>query len=504
MAPGHGHRRLSWPSLPSCHAPPVPFSPWVRPVPHRSVLRTYLLKRQARSHTTPHTCALNLEYREQDQQRRERDQEALEAQEEAQEDERGSRGRGTGRQEAQGQVKAKAAAAAAAAVFASYLKSWTDYPYECFATFPSWRPSQRMLPANHNQLVKPPGYLTVPNPPFPRAFSISATSHTLGYIRKLRRRVPHTRNPFTALKAESRFRPPQADQTPDLCKSELIHFGLHPPKRRAAPPTNRRHLQGQPPREHRLIQLPVEVAVPPFYCSSLLRTPYTLSLRSKEYIRSNRAYGYKDSFDLFPLPLGSLVGIPLPSPGYGIQIPVSEDVQTLTPFRCRLPSCQQRRVEEGWKGTSNPHSAALRFASNPSDLHTLQGLNDYDWSAGLPPRVSESQSRFRPASLQPQKPGHYYQATRREKSWEGANTGNRCTGDCTVFVEDHGPPHTDHILFVAHAQPLRPRFRPSCDPLATLTGNDTLARDAQLQFTSFVYDTRSSSTPRLAEQPYTA
>ncbi|KXH54390.1 hypothetical protein CSAL01_04729 [Colletotrichum salicis] len=339
-------------------------------------------------------------------------------------------GRGRGRQEAQGQAKAKAAAAAA--VFASYLKpvrrriallldyqgrtqlalcipltrattadespqyepgsperscqatytraikaqlpwlrlsgpsilpdrnleSWTDYPYEYFATFPSWRPSQRMLPRQSQPARQ--GYHTVPNPPFPRAFSISATSHTLGYIRKLRRPVPHTRSPFTALKAESRFRPPQADQTPDLCKSELIHFGLHPPKRRAAPPTNRRHLQGQPPREHRLIQLPVEVAVPPFYCTFLHPVP-------TQY--GTCRLGRRSAAD------------------------------------CRRAIVPAKKGQEGWKGTSNPHSAALRFASNPSDLHTLQGLNDYDWSAGLHPPASPNHSLdFVPPPCNPKNP----------------------------------------------------------------------------------------------------
>ncbi|KAK1637149.1 hypothetical protein BDP81DRAFT_449234 [Colletotrichum phormii] len=412
----------------------------VRPVPHRVRLHPHhgvlrYLPSEAAVAQSYHTRALNLEYKEQDQQRRERDQEALEAQEEAQEDERGSRGRGRGSQEAQGQAEA---AAAAAAVFASYLK-----------------PVRRRIALLLDYQGRTQLALCIP---LTRAIPADGTPQYEPGLPERSCQATYTR----AIVAASSFPPAQS-------RSGLWNFCLQ---------DNRRH------NYLCYVCLVLRLCLTGIWSpGQIIRTnplrPFLVGGRVNACFPANHSQLVKGlriqrQFRPFPLAFRESCWNPTAKEARLRNTDTCQrrraDLDAVPLQTADVPSCQQRRVEEGWKGTSNPHSAALRFASNPSDLHTLQGLNDYDW---------------------------------REKSWEGANTGNRCTGDCAVFVEDHGPPHTDHILFVAHAQPLRPRFRPSCDPLATLTGNDTLAKDAQLRFTSFVYDTRSSSTPRLAEQPYT-
>ncbi|KAK7456916.1 hypothetical protein Landi51_02192 [Colletotrichum acutatum] len=127
-----------------------------------------------------------------------------------------------------------------------------------------------------------------------------------------------------------------------------------------------------------------------------------------------------------------------------------------------LQTCHRASKEK--KGTSNPHPAAL-LPTPPIFTPSRASTPRYDWSAGLPPASPNQSLDFIPPPCNPQNPDT---ATLGERGAGKAPTPAIAVLRCTVFVEDHGPLHTDHILFVAHAQPLHPRYR-------ALTGDDTLS-----------------------------
>ncbi|KAK1463765.1 hypothetical protein CCUS01_08179, partial [Colletotrichum cuscutae] len=156
----------------------------------------------------------------------------------------------------------------------------------------------------------------------------------------------------------------------------------------------------------------------------------------------------------FPLPRESCWN-PIAQPSY-----LSPAVKRAKGY-LRIPVSEDQRKEGNLEPP--PYCAAL-LPTPPIFTPSRASTPSCDWSAGIPPASPNQSLDFIPPPCNPKNPDTTSYATLGERRAGKAPTPAIAAQRCTVFVDDHGPPHTDHILFVAHAQPLRPRYRPCDDP----------------------------------------